>query len=129
MSQHTEIAERFFTASAAGDPSAMTALCDPAVQVRQNSGATMGVTALTGLARAVKRAAPDFRYENALRSDTGTGFVEEHDVCGTLADGSTFRMAVCVVATVADGKITSMHEYLDTAEAAPLMAAMARPRA
>ncbi len=128
MSLNTDLAERFFTASAGGDTAAMTALCAEDVVVRQNSGPSLGLRALTGLAGAVKKAAPDFRYENAVRYDTGAGFVEEHDVCGTLADGTTFRMAVCVVATVAEGLITSMHEYLDTADAQPLLNAMSRPR-
>ena len=129
MSFNTSLAESFFAASAAGDAAAMAALCADDIAVRQNSGPILGVAAVTGLARAVKRAAPDFRYENPVRSDTGGGFVEEHDVCGTLADGTSFRVAVCVVATVGGGRITSMHEYLDTAEAKPLFDALSRPRA
>src|SRR5512143_3742868 len=97
MSLNTTLAESFFAASAAGDATAMASLCSEDVAVRQNGGPTLGMAALTGLARAVTRVALDFRYENPVRCDTGVGFVEEHDVCGTLADGSTFRVAVCVV--------------------------------
>ena len=129
MSLNTTLAESFFAASAAGDAAAMAALCSEDIAVRQNGGPTLGLAALTGLARAVKRVAPDFRYENPVRADTGLGFVEEHDVCGTLANGTAFRVAVCVVATVAGGRITSMHEYLDTAEAKPLLDALSAPRA
>jgi ketosteroid isomerase-like protein len=128
MNSNSTVARQFFEASSAANLEAMAALCAPDVRVRQNSGPVGGVTALLGLAKAVKRVAPDFRYENAVRSDTGVGFVEEHDVCGTLSDGTAFRLAVCVVATVANGKITSMHEYLDTAGAAPLLAALSVPR-
>lgn len=126
MSDNLDIATTFFAASSSGDTDAMNALCAEDLVVRQNGGAEMPFAAVARLAKAIRRVAPDFRYENAIRGDTGNGFVEEHDVAGTLPDGTTFRMAVCVVATVLNGKITTMHEYLDTAEAKPLMEALAR---
>lgn len=129
MNRNVELAEQFFAASSAGDATAMAAVCAPDIVVRQNGAAPLGLNGLLRFAAAVKAAAPDFRYENPVRYDTGAGFVEEHDVCGTVADGTAFRLAVCVVATVAEGKITSMHEYLDTAGARPLLAALSRPGA
>lgn len=128
MSRNLELAQRFFAASSAGNTEAMAALCSDRILVQQNGGDALGLTALLGFAAAVKAAAPDFRYENAIRYDTGTGFVEEHDVRGTVKDGSAFKVAVCVVATVEDGRIATMHEYLDTAAARPLVEALSRPR-
>ena len=127
MTENTEMAEKFFAASSSGDTDAMSALCAPDLVVRQNGGSEMPFASVARLAKAIRRVAPDFRYENPIRADTGNGFVEEHDVTGTLPDGTTFRLAVCVVATVANGKIATMHEYLDTGEAQLLMAALARP--
>lgn len=126
MTESTDLAQRFFAAASSGDEASLREVCVDGLVVRQNGGAEMPFAAVARLAKAIRRVAPDFRYENAIRADTGNGFVEEHDVAGTLPDGTTFRMAVCVVATVSNGKIATMHEYLDTADAAPLMAALTR---
>jgi ketosteroid isomerase-like protein len=128
MGSHSEIARAFFVATAAGDKTAIRAICSPDLKASQNGAPPMDVDALARFAAAVKRAVPDFRYENAVRSDTPTGFVEEHDVCGTLPDGTAMRLVVCVVADVAEGKITSLREYLDSAAAAGLIDALRRAR-
>lgn len=120
-----EFAERFFAASASGDVAALRALCAPGFAASQNGGPTMDFDALMGLAGAIRKIAPDFRYENAVRSETVSGFVEEHDACGTLPDGTEFRLAACVVATIEDGQIKSMREYLDTVQTRPLRHALA----
>ena len=67
----------------------------------------------------------DFHYENAVRSATESGFVEEHQVCGTLPDGGELNLAVCVVAQLRDGKISVLREYFDSRAAAKLLAALA----
>lgn len=128
MSLNLDLARQFFAASAAGDSEAMAALCADDIVVRQNGGEAFGLKALLRFASAIKAAAPDFRYENPVRHDTGEGFVEEHDVRGTTPDGTPFTIAVCVVATVTNGKISSMNEYMDTAAARPLTEALSRPR-
>ncbi|WP_197042151.1 hypothetical protein [Sandarakinorhabdus oryzae] len=60
-----------------------------------------------------------------MRAATATGFVEEHAVRGTLADGARLDLAVWVVADVRNGRVTQAREYLDMAAAAPLIAALA----
>jgi ketosteroid isomerase-like protein len=124
MTSNTEISERFFAASASGDMAALRALCSEGITISQNGGPAQGFEALGGLASSVKRVAPDFHYENPVRVETGNGFVEEHDAVGTLPDGTVFRIAACVVAVVADGRIVTMHEYLDSAQARPLIKAL-----
>lgn len=124
MGNHSELAVAFFTATGAGDQAAIESLCSEDLAASQNGGPPMDRAALARFAAAVKRAVPDFRYENAVRADTATGLVEEHDVCGTLPDGSLLHMTVCVVADVADGKITSLREYADSAAAAGLIKAL-----
>ncbi len=122
MSDNTNLAARLFAATSSGDAETLRAICVEDFAMRQNGGPTVGFAELAGLGEAVRRVAPDFRYENAVRTDTGHGFVEEHDACGTLADGTTFRLAACVVATVSNGRITAAHEYFDSVEARELMA-------
>ena len=124
MSNNLELAAAFFTASGAGDADGLTAFCAPDFVGTQNGGPDMNLKSLVWLATTVKKALPDFRYENAVRSETSTGFVEEHDVCATLPDGKALRIPICVVADVSDGKVTAMREYFDSAAAAPLMAAL-----
>ncbi len=122
-----ELARKVFAASLAGDTDAMAALCTDTIQIRQNGGPTTDLASIQRLARAIRRVAPDLRYENTVTAETPHGFVEEHDVCVTLPDGTALRFPACIVATVENGRIATMHEYFDTGEVAPLSLAMARP--
>lgn len=84
----------------------------------------MDADTLMGFTAMVHKVVTDFHYENPVRSATETGFIEEHDVCGTLPDGSTLKLILCVVGEVEDGKITKLREYVDTGAAAGLMKAL-----
>lgn len=119
-----EIAKALFAALAAQDDQTVRSLCAPGLRVRQNSGAPMDLETLLGFNRSVHAVVKDFRYEDAVRAATDTGFVEEHAVRGVLPDGSALNLAACVVADVTDGKVTDVREYLDTAAAAGLIAAL-----
>jgi len=55
----------------------------------------------------------DRHYDVKRRDVIPGGFLQEHVLCGTAPDGSAVAMPACIVATVADGRITRMHEYLD----------------
>ena len=122
--ENTAISEALFTALARGDDEHVRKLCAPELTARQNGNPPMNLDALLQFSQAVLRVVSNFRYENAIRSETATGFVEEHNVRGELPDGSQLDLAVCVVADVEDGQITSLREYLDTNEAAGLIAAL-----
>jgi len=124
MGSNSQFAERFFAAATIGDLAALRAVCAPNLVSRQNSGPESSFEAIAGLVGAVQARLQDFRYENPIRVDTTDGFVEEHEVCATLPDGAKFRAWVCVVGKVEGGLISSLHEYFDSAEAAPLLAAL-----
>lgn len=121
---NAEIAKALFDALSSTNAAAVRALCAPGFRVRQNNGPPMDMDTLLGFNAAVHGAVKDFRYEDAVRSATATGFVEEHTVRGTLPDGKALDLAVCVVADVRDGKITDVREYIDMAAAAGLVAAL-----
>ena len=121
---NAEIAKALFAALAGNDDQAVRSLCAPGLRARQNSGAPMDLETLLAFNRAVHAVVKDFRYADAVRSATATGFVEEHAVRGALPDGTTFDLAVTIVADISDGKITALREYLDTAAAAGLIAAL-----
>ena len=60
-------------------------------------------------------------YEVVERLETSGGFVQRHILRGTSRSGVDIAMPACIVATVADGRVTSMAEYLDPS---PLVAAV-----
>ncbi|WP_209349319.1 nuclear transport factor 2 family protein [Pontixanthobacter sp. CEM42] len=120
-----ELAKALFEAFATGDADTARALCSPDLKAIQNDGPKMDLDTVLYFAVAVKNAAPDFRYEEAVRSTTDTGFVEEHRVRGTFTKGGEIDLTVCIVGEVEGGKITVLREYFDPAGAAALAAALA----
>lgn len=120
------VARALFDALASDDDVQVRAVCAAGFALRQNGGPAMDVETLLHFNRLVHGVVSGFRYEDVVCVATATGFVEEHSVRGTLADGSVLAMAACVVADVADGRVTLVREYVDTAAAAPLLAALPR---
>jgi len=53
------------------------------------------------------------RYDVRRREIIVGGFLQEHVLRGTAPDGSEIAMPAAIVATVHDGAITRVHEYLD----------------
>ena len=119
-----ELARALFAALAQQDDERVRSLCLPDLRASQNNARPMTLDTLLAFNRAVRAVVTDLRYEDAVRSATHTGFVEEHAVRGTLPDGRALDLAVCVVADVRDGKVAALREYVDTAAAAPLVAAL-----
>lgn len=121
---NAEVCRALFEALSNGDDDRVRTLCAPDVKARQNNGPPMDIEALLAFSQSVRRVVANFRYEDARRSGTATGFVEEHNVRGELPDGSKLELAVCVVADVRDGKVCDLREYLDVSAAAGLIAAL-----
>lgn len=119
-----KLAEALFDAFANADAEAVRQICSPELEARQNDGELIMLEPLIAFSLAVHGVVKNFRYEEAVRSATGGGFVEEHLVRGTLPDGSELRLPVCVVANVRDGEVTHIREYFDSASAAGLIQAL-----
>ena len=124
--ENVAVARPLFDALASDDDVQVRALCAPGFTLRQNGGLAMDVEMLLHFNRLVHAVVSGFCYEDVVCAATATGFVEEHAVRGTLADGSALALAACVVADIVDGRVTLVREYVDTAAAAPLLAALAR---
>jgi ketosteroid isomerase-like protein len=122
------LCEALFDAFTKGDDESVRSLCAANFQAIQNNNPPMDLESLLGFSRAVLRVVHNFRYEETRRSATPSGFVEEHKVRGVLPDGSNLDLAACVVGDVRDGKICELREYLNTAAAAGLIAALAGNR-
>jgi ketosteroid isomerase-like protein len=54
------------------------------------------------------------RYTDVRRSATATGFVQQHVLGVTNRAGADVQIPACIVATVEDGRITRLEEYLDS---------------
>lgn len=122
--QKLKICEALFKAFAEGDEARVRELCHSDIRVQQNNNPPVDLETILGFSRAVTAVVDGFRYEEAKRSETASGFVEEHHVRGTLPDGSALDLNVCVVADVRDGKIIDLREYLDLSAAEGLIRAM-----
>ena len=120
-----QIAANLFKAFEIGDMDIVRNLCAPDFSARQNLNNEFDAETLIQFSQAVSAIVSDFRYEDVIRSATDQGFVEEHTVRGTLPNGSQLKLAACVVADIENGKIMQLREYVDTAAAAELSAALA----
>jgi ketosteroid isomerase-like protein len=122
MSDHLELAERFFTAIEAGDIAAVKEIYAPGaaiwhntdgiVQDRDDNARTLTwvTTNLQGMA-----------YTEVRRSATDDGFVQQHVLVATNRAGARVEVPACIVVTIADGHITRLDEYIDSASVAKIM--------
>jgi ketosteroid isomerase-like protein len=60
------------------------------------------------------------RYTERRLSAFEGGFVEQHRLVGSLANGAEISLPACIVCTVANGRITRLDEYFDSAVLAKL---------
>jgi ketosteroid isomerase-like protein len=125
LHENARIALEFFSAIEAGDEGKMRVLAAPGARFTQNTGGPgMSLDTLIKMSAGIHSALPDHHYENHVRSATDTGFVEEHDFVATLPGGRQCRLPAAVIATVVDGRITELHEYIDSAGAAQIREAL-----
>lgn len=124
MTEALDVAERLFAAIEAGDVDAVADLYTPdaeiwhntdrVVQRRDDNLATLGWMA---------RHLPDVRYTEVRRSVTDEGFVQRHVLVATNRAGRRVEVPACIVATVRDGRIHRLDEYLDSAAVAAILEA------
>ncbi len=120
-----QLCEAFFNGTANADGTLLRSVCSESFTGSQNNGPAMSLNALIKFSAITAKAVANFHYENVVRGSTGDGFVEEHDVCCDLPDGTEFRMRLCCVGSVSHQKITSVREYFDSRGAAGLLKALA----
>lgn len=120
----TQTAQALFHAFTNSDEAAIRDLCAEDLVAIQYGAPPMKLNSLIRFTLAVNNIVKDFHYEEAVRSATATGFVEEHMVCGTLPDGKPLKIPACVIGEIHQGKITMLREYLDSAAATGLIAAL-----
>ncbi len=121
-SGHAALARRFFDALAAGDMDAVRSCYAPEAIVWRNTdrsvrAAEAHVRELGAFAERVT----DRRYDDRRVRVFDGGFVHQHVLRCTRADGVAVKVPGCVVCDVVDGRITRLDEYLDSADAARLV--------
>lgn len=121
------VAERLFAAIEAGDIDAVRSLYSPDVTVWHNhDGLAQSIDDNLRVLGWMSKHLPGARYTDVRRSATDTGFVQQHVLVATSRSGREVAVPACIVADVADGRITRLDEYLDSAHVAQLMEAPAR---
>lgn len=116
-----ELAQRLFDSIMAGDVEGVRALYAPECVVWHNNDgveqpAEDNLRTLAWVTRNIR----ELRYEEIRRQATETGFVQQHVLRGIAPNGKALEVPACLVGTVADGKITRLDEYLDSAALAVL---------
>jgi ketosteroid isomerase-like protein len=116
------LADRMFRAIEDGDLDALRACYDPGIVVWAN--ADQREKTIDQSMRVIEwllGRLGDRHYRVARREVIDGGFLQEHVLEGTAPDGTAIAMPACIVATVVDGRITRIHEYLDPAGVAALV--------
>ena len=122
------LADRFMTAVATGDLRTVREIyADDAVIWHNNDGETQTVEENLRVLEWVQRNIADLRYEEVRRHATDHGFIEQHVLRGRTPSGAELDVPACLVATVAEGRITRLDEYLDSAHLAPLLGEARQP--
>jgi ketosteroid isomerase-like protein len=117
------VAERFFRAVETGDTEEVARIYAPQARIWHNFSQTeQTVEENLKVLRWMARKLPGRNYDVLRRVAIPGGFMQQHVVRGTLADGAAFAMPACVICLVEGGRITRLEEYLDPAQAAALSA-------
>ncbi len=111
---HLEVAGRLFAAIEAGDVDAQSRLYDDDAVIWHNhdNSEQTKVDNLKVLAW-LSRHMTGLRYDEVRRQATSDGFVEQHVLRGEFR-GQPVVVPACIVATVKDGRVVRIDEYLDS---------------
>jgi ketosteroid isomerase-like protein len=113
------VADDFFAAIGACDVEAARAVYAPGAVIWHNTdGIEQDVPANLAVLGWMAANFSDRSYCEVRRHEWDTGFVQQHVLRMTKRDGTRVELRACVVATVADGKVTRIDEYLNPAEVA-----------
>jgi ketosteroid isomerase-like protein len=116
-----DLAERMFRAIEAGDLDTLrTIYADDFVAWSNFDDGTKDVDATLGVLGWLCHKLGDRRYDVSRRELISGGFLQQHVLRGTAPDGTAIAMPACVIATVADGRVVRVDEYLDPSALAAL---------
>ncbi len=116
-SESLEVADKFFAAIQNRDIASVRAIYAPdAVIWHNHDGVTQDPGANLRVLTWVVQNIRELRYEDVRREPTPNGFVQQHVLRGIAPNGKRLELPACLVCTVANGRITRLDEYLDSAQ-------------
>lgn len=119
---HVALARRLVASILAGDVAGVEALYhDDFSAWRCFDDRTLTRAQALKIVRILTSGLRDLRYDDVRVQPTPTGFVQQHTMRCTSARGEPVAAHVCMVATVVDGKLLRVDEYMDASQMAPLM--------
>lgn len=122
MSEALDLAERFFRAVERGDIDQIRAIYAPDARIWHNhDGLEQTVEENLKVLAWMSRQVTDRRYQVQRRVAIPGGFLQQHVLHGQTVNGP-FSMPACIVVEVKEGRISRLEEYLDSAQAAHLVA-------
>lgn len=120
---YLDFAARFMTAIENGDLETVRASYAPGAKIWHNhDGIEQSVDENLKVMTWMARALPGRRYRIIRREALADGFLQQHVLEATLPDGAAWTLDACVVIRMANGLITRLDEYLDSAQTAALRA-------
>lgn len=115
------LAARLISAIEVGDMEGVRACFVPeAVIWHNNDRVKQSVEQVLRILGWMARHVDGLHYADVRRQQTSAGYVEQHVVRGTAADGRPVDLPAVLVVTVQDGLVTRIDEYFDAASLGPL---------
>lgn len=115
MRSPEQIAEDLIRAVTTGDmPLAESLYAEDAVLWQNTSGETVDVQRALRTIAWLHKTIKGLAYTNVTRQVWEDGFVQQHRMTGTTPSGKDLVVDACMVATVRDGKIVEVREYMDS---------------
>jgi ketosteroid isomerase-like protein len=112
------LAERLARASARGDNEEIARCYAPDARIWRNfDGQEQTIEDMFKVSRWINKKLTNRVYKVQRREAIPGGYVQQHVMTGTLANGDIFELPAMLVALVEDGRITRVEEYLDSVQA------------
>lgn len=119
---HIRVARQLVDRILAGDVDGVAALyTDDMTACRNSDGRRLARKQALKVVRILTGNLRDLRYEDVRVTPTASGYVQQHTMRCTAPNGQPVEAHVCMIATLRDGKIAHVDEYMDSAQMAPLM--------
>ena len=110
-------ADGFVTSIERGDVEAVRACYAPDAKIWHNTdGIEQTVDQNLKMVKWLTRTMPECKYRILRRVALENGFLQMHVLEAKRQDGQSFRLDACVVVTMANGVISRLDEYLDSAQ-------------
>lgn len=120
LAAHDALADAMFAAIEAGDLDAVAATWGDGFVAWTNTSGTADAAGTRRLLGWLTTKANGLRYDVVRRILLPDGFIQQHVLRTQAPDGTELAMPACVIATVVDGRIARIDEYLDPSQLAPL---------